>query len=76
MTLSGVKEKKINKRRQRTEEYETAVKVQIMEDMVAEDIQQMVENLQQKRFDNLISRGIIVEVDAEDVKFEGDFTLC
>lgn len=60
MTLSGVKEKKINKRRQRTEEYETAVKTAIMDNMVAEEIQEMTENLQQKRFDNLISRGIIV----------------
>ncbi len=73
---------KIKKKAQRTEEFETAVKVQNMEDMVAEEIQEMTENLRQKRFDNLISRGIIcldksdcIEVNAEDVKFEGDFTL-
>ena len=57
MTLSA----EINKRRQRTEEFENAAKTLIFESQIAEEIQEMTENLQQKNFDNLISRGIIVE---------------
>lgn len=53
MTLSSVKENKINKRRQRTEEYEADVKTAIMDNMVAEEIQEML-------FDKLIRQGMIV----------------
>lgn len=54
----------------RTNEFETAVKTAIMDDMVRKEIQQI-------KFDNLLKRGIIctediIEVDAEVVKFEGE----
>ncbi len=40
------------KKRDRTEQYETAVKTAILNDMVAEEIQQM-------KFDSLVKKGII-----------------
>lgn len=48
-------DKKINKRRQRTEEYENVVKTTIMDNMVAEEIQDIL-------FDKLIREGMIVAV--------------
>jgi hypothetical protein len=43
----------------RTNEFETAVKTLIFESQTAEEIQIIAENLQQKKFDRLIKRGII-----------------
>jgi hypothetical protein len=60
------------KKRDRTKQYEDAVKTAIMNDAVIRQLDEDLSDLQQKRFDRLLKACIIC---SEDIYFEGDFTL-